>query len=264
MSRHASLAMYDAGGGATAALWDDLRARLEADGIADVPQDLTVPTDYEAAWLDAELLLSQTCGYPLTHALDGRVRYLGTPVYDTDGTDGPYYRSALVVRAGDPAETLEELRGRRAAYNSVTSQSGYNAFRDAVAPLARDGRFFSAVSATGGHAHSLRAVIADKADIAAIDAISLALEPEEIRNKIKIIGWTAATPGLPYISGSGSSDAEVNTLRANISSAMRATSTKAARDYLKLTDFAVIDLTAYDVVPAMEQRAAALGYPHLN
>jgi hypothetical protein len=54
---------YDAGGGATAALWDDLRARLDADGIADVPQDLTVPADYEAAWLDADLLLSQTCGY---------------------------------------------------------------------------------------------------------------------------------------------------------------------------------------------------------
>jgi ABC-type phosphate/phosphonate transport system substrate-binding protein len=161
--------MYEPGGAANAALWDGLRAYLAADGVDDLPDDLTVPADYETTWLDPYLLLSQTCGYPLRHRLERRVRYVGTPVYEVEGTDGPYYRSAIVVRADDPAEALVELRGRRAAYNGLSSQSGYNAFRDLVAPLARDGRFFANVIETGSHAASVRAVIADKADIAAID-----------------------------------------------------------------------------------------------
>ncbi len=260
MSRPVSLAMYDAGGAATAALWDDLRARLEADGIDDVPEDLDVPADYEAAWLDPELLLGQTCGYPLRHALDGKVRYVGTPVYETAGTDGPYYRSAIVVRADDEADELAQLAGRRAAYNSLTSQSGYNSFRDLVAPLARDGRFFSAVLETGSHANSLRAVSTDKADVAAIDPVTLALEPAELRNGIKIIGWTDATPGLPYISGCASSDEDVNMLRRNISSALGAAATKPARDYLRLTGFVVLPNTAYDDILTMERRAIDRGY----
>lgn len=260
MSRSISLAMYDAGGTATAALWDDLRLRLAADGVEDLPEDLTVPADYDAAWLAPDLLLGQTCGYPLTHALSGRVRYVGTPVYETDGTDGPYYRSAIVVRADDAAGEIEDLRGRRVAYNYATSQSGYNALRDVIAPLSRGGRFFGATVETGSHAKSLAAVITDKADIAAIDPVTLALAPAETRSKIKVIGWTDAAPGLPFITAVDSSDDEVNTLRASISSALHATSTRAARDYLKLVDFVVLDLSDYEVIVAMEQRAIDLGY----
>ena len=263
MSRPVSLAMYEPGGAANAALWDGLRAYLAADGVDDLPEDLTVPADYETVWLDPHLLLSQTCGYPLRHRLERRVRYVGTPVYEVEGTDGPYYRSAIVVRADDPAGTLAELRGRRAAYNSVTSQSGYNAFRDLVAPLARDGQFFGNVIETGSHAASLRAIIADKADIAAIDPVSLALEPEEIRKAIKVIGWSDATPGLPYITGAASSGDDVNTLRRNISSAFSDALIAGPRTYLKLSGFHILDETQYDSILAMEHRAIDQGYPLL-
>ena len=263
MTRPVSIAMYEPGGAANAALWDGLRAYLAADGVNDLPEDLTVPADYETTWLDPHLLLSQTCGYPLRHRLERRVRYVGTPVYEVDGTDGPFYRSAIVVRADDPAEALVELRGRRAAYNGLTSQSGYNAFRDLVAPLARHGRFFANVIETGSHAASLRAVIADKADIAAIDPVSLALEPEEIRKAIKVIGWSEATPGLPYITAGASSDEDVNTLRRNISSAFGDAVTAEPRAYLKLSGFHILDETAYDSILAMEHRALDRGYPLL-
>ena len=263
MTRPVSIAMYEPGGAANAALWDGLRAYLAADGVNDLPEDLTVPADYETTWLDPHLLLSQTCGYPLRHRLERRVRYVGTPVYEVDGTDGPFYRSAIVVRAGDPAEALVELRGRRAAYNGLTSQSGYNAFRDLVAPLARHGRFFANVIETGSHAASLRAVIADKADIAAIDPVSLALEPAEIRKAIKVIGWSEATPGLPYITGAASKGEDVNTLRRNISSAFSDPLIAGPRTYLKLSGFHILDETAYDSILAMEHRALDRGYPLL-
>ncbi len=263
MSRTVSLAMYDAGGAATAALWSALGSHLAADGLAGVPEDLIVPDDYEAAWLEPDLLLAQTCGYPLRHALDGKVRYLGTPIYEVEGTDGPYYRSALVVRAGDPAAELADLRGRRAAYNSGHSQSGYNAFREIVSRHADNGRFFSGTLRTGSHAKSLRAVIADKADIAAIDPVSLALESEEIRKAIKVIGWTDAAPGLPLITASATSHDDVNTLRRNISYVFADTLSAPIRSYLKLTGFEVLPEGAYDDILAMEQRALDRSYPLL-
>ena len=263
MSRPVSLAMYDAGGAATAALWEGLRAQLAADGISDVPEDLTVPDDYTATWLDPALLLAQTCGYPLMHSLADKVQYVGTPIYDVEGTDGPYYRSALVVRADDPATALEDLRGRRAAYNSGHSQSGYNAFRDAVSRFAENGRFFASAIPTGSHAASLQAIITDNADIAAIDPVSLALEPDEIRKAIKVIGWTDKAPGLPLITSSATSHDDVNILRRNISYAFGDTSPSQARVYLKLIGFEILPEGSYDSILAMEQRALDRSYPLL-
>lgn len=263
MSRPVSLAMYDAGGLATAVLWQGLREHLASEGVGDLPNDLTTPDDYEASWLDPQLLLAQTCGYPLCHALEGRVRYLGTPVYDVPGTDGANYRSALVVRANDPAAELADLRGRRAAYNSTSSQSGYNAFRDVVAPLARHGRFFADVIATGGHAKSLHALITDKADIAAIDPISLALEADEIRRQIKIIGWSNAVPGLPFITAPSASDDDVKRLNRAITHALADPMLAGPRAYLKLAGYEILPEVAYDSVLAMERRAVEAGYPLL-
>ncbi len=263
MSRPVSLAMYEPGGRANAQLWEGLRAHLDAEGVAQLPDDLTVPHDYEAHWLDPDLLLAQTCGYPLRTGLHGRVRYLGTPVYDVPGTDGPLYRSALIVRAGDPAAELADLRGRRAAYNSFNSQSGYNALRDLVAPLADAGRFFSEVLATGGHAASITYVIADKADIAAIDAVSLALTPEEIRSKIKIIGWSNAVPGLPFITAPSAKDDDVKRLNRAITHALADPMLHGPRAYLKLAGYEILPESAYETVLSMERRAVDAGYPQL-
>jgi len=264
VTRPVSLAMYEPGGLATTVLWYGLRQHLESEGIDDLAESLSVPDDYEAAWLDPNLGLSQTCGYPLRHALHRRVRYVGTPVYAVEGTDGPYYRSALVVRADDPATDLVELRGRRAAYNSVTSQSGYNAFRDRVAPLARDGRFFSSAIATGSHAASLRAVLADKADITAIDPVSLALENDEIRKAIRVIGWTDTAPGLPFITAKSTSDEDVNRLSLGTSNALEDPLLAAPLAYLKLTGFEILPPAVYDSIVRMERRAADLGYALLS
>lgn len=263
MSRPVSLAMYEPGSLANAQIWERLRAHLDAEGVDGLPDDLTVPADYEAHWLDPDLLLAQTCGYPLRTTLEGRVRYLGTPVYDVPGTDGPLYRSALVVRADDPATELADLRGRRASYNSLNSQSGYNAFRDAVAPLARDGRFFSDAVATGSHAASIASLIADNADIAAIDAVSLALTPAEIVQQIRIIGWSNPVPGLPFIAAGSASDDEAARLSRAIAHTLADPILRESVACLKLAGYEVLSVAAYDSVLAMEHRARELGYPVL-
>ena len=97
----ASLPMYDLPEAeeATRTLWHGLAEHLRSTGIPDVPDTLTRQPDVPAHWLSPDLLLSQTCGYPLTHALKGRVRLVATPCYDAPGCQGAEYCSIVVVPA---------------------------------------------------------------------------------------------------------------------------------------------------------------------
>lgn len=170
-----SYPMYAAAPGAVDGFWQGLRGHLLEAGFGDVEAGLSQPDDLMAHWMAPDLLLSQTCGYPLTHALAGRVQLVGTPCYDAPGCAGPLYSSVFVVRAGDPARQLADLRGRRVAFNSRDSQSGANCLREAVSPLAEDGRFFSRAIESGAHRRSLRLVQDEDADIAAVDCVTYAL-----------------------------------------------------------------------------------------
>ena len=104
----ASLPMYDLPGleAATDAWWAGLAAAFRAEGIRDVPARLTREADHAALWTAPDLLFSQSCGYPLTHALAGRVTLVATPIYHCAGCGGGSYRSEIVVRAGDQGALL--------------------------------------------------------------------------------------------------------------------------------------------------------------
>src|SRR4029077_15357307 len=100
-------------------------------------------------WLSDELLFSQTCGYPLTHALKGRVQLLATPCYSADGCEGASYCSFVIVPADSPATTLADLQGKRVAFNTPDSQSGMNALRALIAPIAGGGRVLAQANEGG-------------------------------------------------------------------------------------------------------------------
>jgi hypothetical protein len=102
--------------------WAGLARALMAAGIDGVPQHLERQLGLDEVWRHPGLLISQTCGYPLTHALAGQLQVVATPAYGVEGCDGATYRSVFLVRDGDPAEELADLRGRRVAINSRTSQ----------------------------------------------------------------------------------------------------------------------------------------------
>ena len=127
----ANLAMYDLPEVAAAndAFWAGMARALAREGLEDAPAALTRGADLDALWRGSELLFSQTCGYPLTHAYKEALRLIATPVYNAPGCEGSNYVSLIVVRAEDPIRGLPDLRGRSAAVNYVTSQSGYRAAR---------------------------------------------------------------------------------------------------------------------------------------
>lgn len=199
MSAIAALPMYRVPDleGAAESLWSALRASLRAHGLP-APETLTTDRPRMDVWRDDELLIGHTCGLPYAVALADRVSLVATPVYEVEGCAPGCYRSALVVRADDPRDTLPAFRTARAAYNERLSQSGYAALLGAVAPNAKDGRFFSALVKTGSHAASLAAVADGTADIAAIDAVTWRLAGPA-RASLRVLALTEPTPALPLI-----------------------------------------------------------------
>jgi ABC-type phosphate/phosphonate transport system substrate-binding protein len=264
----ASLPMYNPpeAAGASADLWRGLARHVRRAGLTDVPDELTVRPDLPGHWLSPDLLFSQTCGYPLTHALSGGVRLLATPCYDAPGCEGPSYCSILVVPAESPAVSPADLRGKRAAFNTSDSQSGMNALRAVIAPLAEGGRFFAETIETGGHAASLELVAAGGADVAAIDSVSLALfllYRRPAMGRVRELCRSPAAPSLPFITAGGAGHERILRLRDALRAAMADPDLAGARQALLLRDIMLLPDSAYQPILEMEQTAQRQGYPIL-
>lgn len=220
----------------------------------------------EVNWLQPGLLLSQTCGYPLTHALCGRVRLVGVPHYAADGCENGRYCSHLVVARDSNHEVLTDLRGRRAVYNGPDSQSGMNAFRYEVARIAGGAPFFSSVKESGGHLASLHAVAEGVADIASVDAVCWALacrELPDLASKLRSIGRTASVPGLPLVTSLSFSGAEAETIAKTVQSVFEDAALAEDRSRLLICGFSTLSDADYAPILEMERSAAERGYPEL-
>ena len=264
----AGFPMYDFAGlqAANDAVWQVVAAALRAAGHRAVPGALDRGRTIDRLWQDPGLVLAQSCGYPLMTSLLGRVRLVATPRYRAAGCSGASWGSALVVRADDTGPDLAAFRGRRCAANQPHSNTGMNLLRAAVAELA-DGRpFFRSIAWTGSHRGSLALVAEGAADLAAIDAVTLAhlgrIEPDLVR-RTRILGWTEATPGLPFITAGDTDDATIEIMRQALGRIAADPAHAWIRDTLLLDGFERVAEADYDCVLALERRAIALGYPVL-
>lgn len=218
-----------------------------------------------AFWRRPDLLISQTCGYPLTHGLlnDG-AQPIATPHFIAPGCEGACYSSVLVTRTDAPFETLADCRGARAACNQEDSNSGMNVFRHAVAPLARNGAFFSEVVWTGSHLGSLRAVAENRADVAAIDCVTFAFvcdELPELAHRLRSLGMTASAPGLPLIASARVSAVQIEALRDALDKTLVTQPERAKR--LRLQGFSRLSAADYQRIDRLENEARTAGYPRL-
>ncbi len=246
----------------TQALWSGIAARLRQAGVA-ARDELLHPTDLRSHWLDPDLLLSQSCGYPLL-SLPRRVRVVATPAYRAEGCDGGWYRSALMVRHGHPAVRLADLRGGVCALNDRDSNSGMNLLRAAIAPLAAGERFFRACRETGSHVASIAAIAAGQADLAAIDCVTLALLKRHrpaCLDGTRFLGWTAAAPGLPLVSAGD--DATIAALRGALAEVQADTALRPVRDRLLIDGFVILPEAGYETIADLERQAILSGYPEL-
>jgi ABC-type phosphate/phosphonate transport system substrate-binding protein len=216
-------------------------------------------------WLNPQLLLTQTCGYPLMTALRGQVRVLGRPRYELPDSHGGNHCSLLLSRADDPRRTLPDFRGSRGVINGEDSNSGMNLLRHRLAPLHRDGQFFARVGISGSHRESLRWLREDLADLAAIDSVTfayLARHAEEEVAGLRIVSRSAFSPTLPYITAASVTVEQVEELRQVMNQTLQALPQVA--EVLGLHEVLAASESDYQIVLDYQQEAEALGYGRLR
>jgi ABC-type phosphate/phosphonate transport system substrate-binding protein len=204
--------------------------------------------DYVAPWHNPDLLFSQTCGYPFTHALRGQVKLVATPHYAADGCEGPNYRSILFAREVKP---LSAFRGAKAAYNSADSMSGMLALKLAFAPYAERGRFFGEAIETGNHIASLRALQIGEADVCAIDCVCVEMvkryRPSQL-DGLHEVGRTPLVPGLPFITRLG----DAMNIRAALLRVLADENLQATRSRLLLSGASILADQEYEKIVELE------------
>jgi ABC-type phosphate/phosphonate transport system substrate-binding protein len=248
-------------------LWSLLARGLRKRGIEDVPAPLHRGGVLADTWTSPSLLLGQTCGYPLVTRLKETVQLVATPHYAAEGCKGAYHHAAIVVRADSRFASTGDLRGARAGMNDARSNTGMNLFRASIAPIANGRQFFRSVTITGSHARSLAAIMSDRIDVAAVDAVTLALLRDrypDYADRLRIIDWTVQSPSLPFITSIGSPQRLLDTLRELLSAIVADPANQAVLQRLRITGFSTLAFDEYQPLLGLEREAAARSYPTLN
>ncbi|MGD9997442.1 MAG: phosphate/phosphite/phosphonate ABC transporter substrate-binding protein [Ilumatobacteraceae bacterium] len=186
--------------------YEALRERL-----AWLPEALDHAADVYATWTRPDLALGQACGWPVATTLRDRVRVLGTLTVACPEADGHLYRSVIVSRR--PAG-LADLAGSTAAVNSFDSLSGWISLIAAV--HGGGGTWRGPTVHTGAHVESLRALQAGRADVAAIDSVTLwhvQRSMPELVDGLEVAGLGPLIPCLALVTSAGTSEHTVVELR---------------------------------------------------
>lgn len=249
------------------ALWRALRNHLIGAGVTKAPPALTRTLGHIAVWQHPQLMLGQGCEYPLARSFTNAVKLVATPSYAATGCERHTYRSAIVVRSDDPARDLSDMKGRRCVINEWDSNSGMNLLRASIAPLAKGARFFQSVLLSGSHRKSASMVAEGLADLAAVDCVSFAhlkrLYPASIA-ALRILQWTPASPSLPFITASATSDSTLYAIRGAFAAVFADRALSSVREQLLLNAIDLEPPDGFTRVLTLERSATDLGYPVLN
>jgi ABC-type phosphate/phosphonate transport system substrate-binding protein len=246
---------------AHAALTQAVLSRLAPLGL-DLPQ--AAPRDPLATW--SHTLLGQTCGYRYVTELKGRVQMIGSPRYRVRSAEGPFICSALLVRTGDPAEGLADLRGRRCTFD-IQDQASRNLLRADVAHLAGRCRFFGGLTAARTALDAAEAVVEGQADAVLIDGLALAYLQRfnaEVAGKLRPLLWTSRSPTPPFVTSAKASLQLAEAVRAALIDAIADPSLAEARRELLLEEVVALPNAHYRALLHFEQIAESQGYPELR
>ena len=183
-------------------LWDDVRSRLSFDAPA-----LNWDLEPDGASRRDDLLLGQTCGWPLVTDLATSVHVVGTFDCDVDGAADGTYRSVIVSNADEPLKDILHRADLRVAVNSRDSLSGWISL---LSVAQAEGVELDDVEWTGAHAVSIEAIRDGRCQLAAIDSLSLA---HLGGRRLSIVGHGPRIPCVPLVSSRSMTDGVVGELR---------------------------------------------------
>ena len=159
------------------------------------------------------------------------------------------------------------MPGEVCVINGPESHSGMSSLRALVAPVSRDGRFFSRVKVSGSHAASLAMIRRGEADVAAIDCVTYALmeayRPAALVGTRKL-GRTYRASGIPYVTRWNVAEDTVRRMRSALYRAFADPDLASACRALYLKDIEALPLAAYRDIVAFQSAALTHGYPALQ
>jgi len=267
--RLASLPMYALPemAAANSALWTALQQRLRAGGIDTT--DVKLDSDRRAVpdGIELGVFFTQICGYPLFKRYRDQGRMLATPHYAVPGCLGATHRAFFMVRVDDPAERLEDLRGRIFGCNSRLSNSGMNLPRLSLARIAGGKPFFSSVVMTGAHVASLQRLDEGSIDVCSIDNVTWGFFRKfrpVAAERYRILDETVSSPSLPFVTSVNTSQSDAAAIVGALHKVMDDPQTSEIRGVLELVGLSVPDVAAYERLAAYEREAAELGFAEIK
>ena len=244
--------------------WVIARAGVEA-AVIDYP----APQPLAELWARADMACAFMCGYPFARALPqpqllaaplpSPARYGGRPLYCTD----------LVVRADSSIATLADAWGRRLAFTTPESMSGYQAPRRffAAAAAARGGKLFaSVVGPLLTPRGVVDAVLAGEADLGPLDSYAhdlLRRHEPQLAAQLRVVASTPLTPIPALVGAAGMRRDVAERLRAALLEVESAAALTQARASLLLRGFAQVEPSGYHAGMVAAAEADALGYAQL-
>ncbi|MFK5977900.1 MAG: PhnD/SsuA/transferrin family substrate-binding protein [Rhizobiaceae bacterium] len=179
-------------------LWKAIRGELVKLDIP-APLFLTFGRPIEEVWLDPNLLIGHTCGWPYVSKLRDKVSLIGRFNFGLEDCQPGHYNSVFIVSKNSKLSSMDELSDNNSsiAVSGTNSQSGFRSLREVFENIEPSERFI----VTGSHRDSICAVANGEAELAAIDAITweLAKLYEPMVDDVKVIGRSLPKPGLPLI-----------------------------------------------------------------
>jgi phosphonate transport system substrate-binding protein len=148
------------------------------------------------------------CAAPYVRRMDGptpNIELLAAPVWRGERYGGmPIYFADVIVRAGSPYSTFDDLRGAVWVYNEPGSLSGFEIIRHRLTEIGAGVDYFDRVLASGSHLKSLGMVLAGEADVTAIDSVVLEQHMRSLpglADQIRTVASLGPMPSMPWVVG---------------------------------------------------------------
>ena len=170
----------------------------------------------------------------------------------------PFYFPDVDVRRDSRFQSFADLRGASWAYNERGSQSGYHVTLYHLARLGEVGRYFGRTFGSGGHARSLRMVLAGEVDASAIDSTVLEWElarAPELTARIRVIETLGPSPIPPLVVSGGRGLAVREQARAALLALADTAKGRAILTLGGLERFAAVTDSDYDSIREMAEVA---------
>jgi len=254
----------------TAAAW---RVLLEwvagQSGVSFQVIDYPAPQPLPELWKRADLGCAFMCGYPFA-TTKPRPTLLAAPVPSPAAYGGrPIYWTDLVTAVDAPIDNLHDALGKRMAWTTEESQSGWHAPRALLAPYAKrhEGPLFAETVGPLVTPRNVALAIAEgRADVGPLDSYAhdlLRRHEPKLASRLRVIARTPATPIPPLVAAPDMSPGDARRVRDALLAIEDTDGLAAARESLLLSGFAEVPASAYDVLVENAIRADSLGYPRI-